>query len=246
MHSLVLAVLMSLLSQNPVNQAKGLTHDRNYEQSLGVLKDVQPTPEQYNEYCFIMAVNYFALNDRENASKWLESLLNSFHPMDSRHANVAYLMEEDLKKWKDGDMNDIGRDMRIAGDKLQNVKAGEDTQKVQKQIINKLDKLIKDQEDKEKAAKDAADAQASKGEQGTPGSPNGQGDSPAQHSQLPTDGGIGKVTEKELKKLAENWGNLPPAKREKAIQEITRQLPSKYRAMIEEYFKALNKIEPSK
>ena len=54
--------------------------------------------------------------------------------------------------------------------------------------------------------------------------------------------GEGKVSEKKLKKLAESWGVLPPAERAKAIQEITRDLPPKYRPMIEEYFKSLNKV----
>jgi hypothetical protein len=55
-------------------------------------------------------------------------------------------------------------------------------------------------------------------------------------------GGDGKVDDKKLKKLAEEWGKLPASERAKAIQEITRDLPPKYRPMIEEYFKSLNKL----
>ena len=52
----------------------------------------------------------------------------------------------------------------------------------------------------------------------------------------------GTVDEKKLRKLAEEWGKLPQAERAKAIQEITRDLPAKYKPIIEEYFKSLNKL----
>lgn len=54
--------------------------------------------------------------------------------------------------------------------------------------------------------------------------------------------GAGKVDEKKLRKLAEEWGKLPQAERAKAIQEISRDLPAKYKPIIEEYFKSLNKL----
>lgn len=54
--------------------------------------------------------------------------------------------------------------------------------------------------------------------------------------------GKGTVDEKRLRKLAEEWGKLPAAERAKAVQEITRDLPPKYRPIIEEYFKSLNRI----
>ena len=52
----------------------------------------------------------------------------------------------------------------------------------------------------------------------------------------------GKVDEKALKKIAEVWGTLPPSERQKLAQEITRDMPAKYKPMIEEYFKSLNRI----
>jgi hypothetical protein len=65
---------------------------------------------------------------------------------------------------------------------------------------------------------------------------------PAGDSNKTHQGGEGKVDDKKLKKLAEEWGKLPASERAKAINEITRDLPPKFRPMIEEYFKSLNKI----
>ena len=46
--------------------------------------------------------------------------------------------------------------------------------------------------------------------------------------------GAGKVDEKKLRKIAEKWGTLPPEKRAKIVEDITRDLPAKYKPMIEE------------
>ena len=39
--------------------------------------------------------------------------------------------------------------------------------------------------------------------------------------------------------LGGSWGNLPPAKRAKALAEIAKDLPPHYRSVIEEYFRQL-------
>ena len=52
--------------------------------------------------------------------------------------------------------------------------------------------------------------------------------------------GNGTVDEKKLKTIAANWGTMPEKERAKAIMEITRDLPARYRVVIEDYFKALS------
>jgi hypothetical protein len=48
------------------------------------------------------------------------------------------------------------------------------------------------------------------------------------------------VTEQQLKTLAEKWGTMPEKERAKAIMEITKDLPARYRVVIEDYFKSLS------
>ena len=52
--------------------------------------------------------------------------------------------------------------------------------------------------------------------------------------------GAGVVDEKKLKTIAANWGTMPERERAKAITEITKDLPARYRVIIEDYFKALS------
>jgi hypothetical protein len=42
---------------------------------------------------------------------------------------------------------------------------------------------------------------------------------------------------KRVKEIAEVWGKLPEKERAKALLELTRGLPAKDRALIEDYFK---------
>ena len=42
-----------------------------------------------------------------------------------------------------------------------------------------------------------------------------------------------------MKELADVWGKLPPKERIKAMQDLQRDLPPRYREVIENYFKKL-------
>jgi hypothetical protein len=212
-----------------------LTDQGDYEKSDVLLKQIQPNSDEFAKYAFYRGVNAFAMNNKDEAKKWLELVFDSFDKnIPTRYKNTAGMMLYDLENWKKDDLGDIGRDMGISGNKLKNNYAGEKTQHVQKEIVNKLDKMIKELENKGKGG----DGQAN-GKDSLPG-PGGQGQ-PAQDSHVMGGSGAGKVDEKKLRQVAENWGTLPPARRAEIIQEITRDLPPKYKPMIDEYFKALNR-----
>ena len=49
----------------------------------------------------------------------------------------------------------------------------------------------------------------------------------------------GRVDEKKLKELAEVWGKLPEKERAKAMMEMTKDLPPRYREIIENYAKTI-------
>lgn len=40
--------------------------------------------------------------------------------------------------------------------------------------------------------------------------------------------------------MADNWGTMPEKDRAKAIMEITKDLPARYRVVIEDFFKSLS------
>jgi hypothetical protein len=49
-----------------------------------------------------------------------------------------------------------------------------------------------------------------------------------------------------VKELAEVWGKLPERERAKAMLDLTRDMPPRYRVVIEDYFRKLSQMEASK
>jgi hypothetical protein len=70
----------------------------------------------------------------------------------------------------------------------------------------------------------------------------GQG-KPMDESRIAGANGPGDVDPKDVGKNS-GWGDLPPAQRHEALQNITKDLPSHYREVIEAYFKALATESP--
>ncbi len=48
---------------------------------------------------------------------------------------------------------------------------------------------------------------------------------------------------KKFEALAKQWGKLPEKERAKAMQDLTRDMPPKYREVIETYFRRLAQSE---
>ncbi len=62
-----------------------------------------------------------------------------------------------------------------------------------------------------------------------------------QDSNIATNGGPGRVDDKKLKEIAEQWGKLPEKDRAKAMVDLVKDLPPRYREIIENYAKTLAK-----
>jgi hypothetical protein len=59
-------------------------------------------------------------------------------------------------------------------------------------------------------------------------------------SNVATNSGPGQIDPKRIKDLAEQWGRLPPREREANMRELTRDMPQRYREVIQEYFRKLS------
>jgi len=58
-------------------------------------------------------------------------------------------------------------------------------------------------------------------------------------SQIAGGSGPGRIDERKLKEIAEVWGKLPEKERAKAMMELTKDLPPRYREIIENYAKTI-------
>ena len=105
----------------------------------------------------------------------------------------------------------------------------------QDQVITLLDQLIREAEELEKRRQQGGGAGRSA--RGDPGRPR----SPAEQSQLPgaAPGRIGAQHAAPPADPGEMWGRLPPAERERILQSLRDRFPSRYRQLVEQYYRSL-------
>jgi len=131
--------------------AKALSNRRIYEEALDALKTVKA--EQVidpSSYLFHRAVAEHALELRNEANFSVIRLLDDVTDSPERYKTVAALMVYDMLGWQDKDMGSIARKMDNIERRLDLNRGGAKTQKIQKQVVMRLDEMIKELENKGK------------------------------------------------------------------------------------------------
>lgn len=229
--------------------AKAAASKKVYEEALEALNAVS-TPEAAVDpaaFYFFKAVSEHATMRKDAATGSIVKLLDDVADAPDRYKMVATLMFFEMQNWSPDpkDLSNIERLMDNSGRRLELARGGEVTQDIQRKIVFRLEELIKQLENQNKPGS----GQANGGNcppGGQPGNQPGGGTiQPTQNapdSVIMGGSGAGRVDEKQLRQYAEQWGTLPPEKRAKIVEDITRDLPAKYKPMIDEYFKSLNRI----
>jgi hypothetical protein len=133
--------------------------------------------------------------------------------------------------------------MKAVKDRLDLSRGGDKTQKMEKEIVFRMEEVIKELENQQKNG----------GKGGNSGNcPNGgnaKGDKPNDNTQAsrPQDdslGGNGKgkgeIDMKKLNDTAAKWGKLPEKDRAEAMKDLTRDLSPELRDTVERFFKELS------
>ncbi len=114
--------------------------------------------------------------------------------------------------------------MKNAERRIRKTDTGKETQEKQKHVIDWLEKIIEMMEQQQSG--------------GAPGGPGGV--RPATHSALPGgDHKVGKLN--NVKKVADKWGKLKDEERKAIESELKSKMPSRYKKMLEEFYKKLGK-----
>jgi len=208
-----------------------LSQQQLYDESLAALKDVRPQQVvDPASLLFYQSVAYHRVLDKENCLPKISTLLENEDEIPRRYASVAKLMEADLKPLKKDSLDEIARLMDAIRIELEHARAGKRVRGRQDEVVAKLEKLI-DELEKQRQE------QQSKSNSG-----NAPPSSPAQESNPLGGKSDGGVPPKKIGSEAD-WGNLPPKQREEALQQISKEFPSHFREVIEEYFRKLARDE---
>lgn len=232
---------------------KALAGRKVYEEALAAASAV--TPEELADpagYLFHKAACEHALGKRDAAAGTLRTLLDDTAEVPDRYRVTATLLFFDVEKWPK-DEKDLANLSRLAGNsgrRLDLARGGPVTQEIQKKIVFRLDEQIKQAEQQLKQQQQQA--QGGKGGKGKPQEcPDGGGEKqqaasaqgqPMDDSRIAANSGKGVVDEKKLRQYEAEWGKLPDAERKRVVQEISRDLPPKYKQMVESYFASLNRM----
>jgi len=157
---------------------------------------------------------------------------------------------EDSGSESDDPLVRLSRRVRDAERRLRSTDSGDQTQELQRGIVDDLEKLIaqiEQEKSKQKSSQSKGPPSGSKPGQKKPGDKkpgNTPGNEPASN---PTDSSeqltakkAEKPTTGKLKEMLEKvWGNLPERERQDVMQSSFEDFPAKYQFGIEQYFKTL-------
>ncbi len=210
-----------------------LTQQRLYDEALPVIAEVDAISSVAPaSLLFYRGVCYHALLMKTEALADLRRLMENPDDAPQRFVKTAQLMVADIRPMKPDSLDEISRMMTDVQRRLDLGRANEEVEQREQQIIDKLTKMIDKIEEQQQQQQQAASAGSSGSSGGKPG--GGMADSMADGNPL----GKGDVDRKDVDQ-GPAWGNLPPAERHEAIQQISRDLPTHYRDAIEAYFRKM-------
>lgn len=183
---------------------------------------------------FYRSVCRHALLMKQETLVDLRQLLEHDAILPMRFARTAKMMVADIQPLEDDSLDEISRRMTDVTRRLGLGRAGTEVQQREQEIIDKLSKLIEDleQQQQEQQQQQQSQQQQSKGGARPQGGAQPGGDNRISDSAIPPDG-------QRRNFQRDGWDKLPPAEREEALQQISRDLPTHYREAIEAYFRRL-------
>jgi hypothetical protein len=222
--------------------AKALSNKRVFEEVLETLKVIKPEDVvDPSAYFFHRAVAEHAMLLKTDAIRSLIGLTEDVADTPERYKMVGALMYHDMLMWKEKDLGEIARKMDNIERRLALARGGPRTQKIQKEVVARLDELIKKLENQ-------CNGCCSGNGGGCPNGGNGGGatpSSPMRDSNIATNSGPGNIDQKRLRGLAQQWGKLPEKERAQAMQDLIKDMPARHREIIETYFRKLAQNQPS-
>lgn len=229
--------LPSFLRQNlRLYFARWLAQQQHYDEVISTLEGIKPAEVvDPAGLLFYRLVAHQQLVQPEESRAALVQLLEHEDALPRRYQQIAQLVKRDLSSLKDESLDHIARRMNDVRRRLEIGRSGKQVQIVEDGVLDSLERLIKkiEKQQQQQSSSGAAGAQSSK---------------PMRDSQLPSMRAPMKVDQRDIGSQS-GWGDLPPKEREKALQEIGREFPSHYRALIEQYFRELadeSASDPSK
>lgn len=133
--------------------AKALCNRKVYEEALDVLRLVKS--DQVVDpaaYYFHRAVAEHGLLLKDDAGRSIIAVIEDVADAPARYKDLSILMLYDMQSWRDKDLGWIARKMDNIERRLELARGGPKTQKMQKEVVARLDEIIKQLENQAKGS----------------------------------------------------------------------------------------------
>lgn len=187
---------------------------------------------------FMLGYSYIRELRYEAAKAILTRFLQTYPQAPQRLRVTATQIVTEIDRRIPGKLGDV-RDLLVyAHQRIELGDTGEPVSLRQQQAVALLDNMIHEAEENEKNARQKSPSGGGKGNKPQPSSG-------AKESRIPTGAPAGDtVLRRSRVTPGEAWGKMPPREREQIIQTLQRQFPSRYRDLLEQYYRQLAKDQP--
>jgi len=141
----------------------------------------------------------------------------------------------ELERREQATLGEVATVMDYVADRLGAADGTERVQERQQQVIAMLDKLIEqhEQEESQSGGKSGKPDGSPQQKQQTPRAARRESDAPEGSGRMGELHGVPQADPGEM------WGKMPPAERERVLQSIRERFPSRYRQLVEQYYRTL-------
>jgi len=220
-----------------------------YEQALPLLADLVENRADKTlhaaEALFLRGLTAARLLDRAVAIKSLNDYLEKNPDAPERMRFGAWRQLLILKSIEEGSIVDVQDRMEFSRRRLSLEEPGGRTREEQDKIVAMLDKLVEEAEKREAQCQCSGGGEGQSGGQsgGSSGGPDGQGAGQrGANDQTPYD--AARRVHRGGPRSA--WGQLRPRDRERVFAALKARFPSRYRQLIEQYYKSMIEEEENR
>jgi TolA-binding protein len=215
----------------------------DYESAEEILNDFLKVNLNYTTHqadaFFLLAVCYYNQFKRDKAKAILENFEKRFPNAPERMIVGAYQLLNKIDLYEEGSLSDVEERMEYSKRKLKNADIDKPTIDNQDRVITLLDKLIKESEQNEQNQRNKNKSKRKTGSKSgdVPTDPAEQSEAPEGESK------IGQLKRINRGNRDEEWGKERDKEREKIMNALKEKFPERYRELIEQYYKGLQKNE---
>ena len=226
--------------------ARSLVEQDRLEEALRVLEGLEQRRADLADKSFLEAevdllVGYCQLANLQydQARSSLERFERDHPDAPDKYRLPARQMLAELKARRPGSLGEVSDLMVYAGRRLNRGLADPPVRGAQQRAVELLGQLIKEAQQREKQAS-AAGSGSGSGRGGI--TPGGAPRTPAQQSMLPAGPGQkGELNRNPAARPGEMWGQMRPEERQRILQSLRESFPSRYRQLVEQYYRQLAK-----